>query len=285
MRLDHRLLSEIKGTIESGYYERNGPTRREKRSLCEAIDCAHAAAQLPLLLEVATALPESGLLRPSRQETGRLIDELAKTSPVAMSLWVEPKCHAGDLRWLGKELGAPILCKDWIIDPRQIVGGDAVLLCMPLIKFAGADIHALIEAAHEQDMEAVLEAFSPEQLALAKETEADIIAINNHGSNGSAPGAGHSGSPSPNGSWRGADVNTTVQMLSACKTGRPVISTQGITDPAQVRALISAGATALELAAAQACGPLAADHITTLRRAVLGKDPVLASVPEMTKGG
>lgn len=266
MRLDHQLLEEIKGTIESGYYERNGPIRREKRSLCESIDCAHSAGQLPLLLEVATALPESGLLRPTRQETGQLIEELAKALPVAMSLWVEPKCHAGDLRWLGKNLGVPILCKDWIIDPRQIVGADAVLLCMPLIKFAGADIHALIETAHEQDMEAVLEVFSPEQLAHAKETEADIIAINNHGPNGN-----------------GVDINTTVQMLSACKTGRPVISTQGITDPAQVRALISAGATALELAAAQACGPLAQDHITTLRRAVLGKDPVLASLPEITK--
>jgi len=258
MILDNQLLENIQATIGSGYYERNLPVRREKRSLVEAIEKTHASGQLPFLLEVCTAIPGGDLLRPTRNDISSLIDLLAQHRPTAFSLWVEPKFHAGDLRWLAKDKGVPILCKDWIIDARQIVGGDAILLNLPLVRFAGSDEHALVEAAHGQDMEVAIEVYTPEQLLHAKETEADILLINNYGSNGTV------------------DINTTVQMLVACRTGRPVISSQGIIEASQVRALVSAGATAIELAAKEACGPDAPEYIRSLCRAVLGRDPPAA---------
>lgn len=153
----------------------------------------------------------------------------------------------------------PLLCKDWIIDARQIVGGDAVLLKRSLIEFAHADEHALIEAAHEQDIEVVLEVRTPEQLQSAKASEADVIAINNHGANGHP-----------------ATINTTVQMLAAQKTGRPILSMHGIHSGADVRTLIMAGATGVELGAEFAREADAPARIIAMRRAVMGKDPVVA---------
>ncbi len=260
MRLDQNLLEDIRKTIASGYYERHAPARREKRSLAEAIEQAHAQGVLPLLLEVATAWPEQGLLLPSRQSAQELIEKLAGTAPAGLSFWVEPRFHAGDLRWLGQARPFPVLAKDWIIDARQMVGGDAVLLKAPLMQMAGADEHALMEAAHDADMEVVLEVYTSAQLTHAKATEADIIAINNNGANGG-----------------GADINTTVQMLASHRTGRPVISMHGIRTPAQVRTLLAAGAGAVELDAMLTRENDAPDRIAALKRAVLGKDPMSGS--------
>lgn len=256
MQLDEQLLGQIRQTVASGYYERLAPTRRERKSLADSIEKAHADGQLPLLLEVASAWPDTGLLLPTRERTEELLEQLAILDLTGLSVWVEPRFHAGDLRWLGRPMPMPLLCKDWVVDSRQIVGGDAVMLSRPLLEFAGADEHALIEAAHEQDIEVVMEVRTAEQLGHAKATEADIIAINNHGPNGGAPG-----------------INTTLQMLASHKTGRPVISTYGIADAAQVRALLVAGASAVELSARQAREDNILDTVRALRRAVLGKDP------------
>ncbi|MDE1797829.1 MAG: hypothetical protein KGH63_00295 [Candidatus Micrarchaeota archaeon] len=260
MKLTDELLAGIRGTIESGYYERRAPARREKKSLVEAIEKAHAGGQLPLLAEVATALPEQGLILPGRSSAGELIERLSRAAPAALSLWVEPRLHAGDLRWLAKASGCPVLAKDWVIDARQIVGGDAILLKAPLLAMAGADEHALMEAAHDQDMEVVLEVYTPEQWSHAKATEADIIAVNNHGPNGGGP-----------------DIAHTINLLAAHRSGRPIISMQGIRTPAHVRALLMAGASAVEMEAALCRQDDALERIELLRRAVLGKEPMTVS--------
>ena len=253
------LLDDIRKTIDSGYYERLTTVRRERKSLCERLEAELNEGRLPLILEVAVAWPDSGLLLPNRTQAADLIDRLALLSPTAMSMWVEPRHHAGDLRWLAHEREFPIICKDLIIDARQIVGGDAVLLKRPLIKLAGANEHALIEAAHDLDLEVIMEVRTPEEMSGAKGTEADIIAIHNAGPNGHGP-----------------DINVSLQMLNANHTSRPVISTMGIRTPAQVRSLISAGASAVELDAPATGSAQAFELIDELKKAVGGWGPVRA---------
>ena len=251
------VLEDIRKTIDSGYYERLSMVRRERKSLCERLEAELNEGRLPLILEVAVAWPDSGLLLANRTEAADLIDRLALLSPTAMSVWVEPRHHAGDLRWLAHEREFPVICKDLIIDTRQIVGGDAVLLKRPLLKLAGADEHALIETAHDLDLEVIMEVRTTEEMTGAKASEADIIAIHNSGPNGHGP-----------------DINVSLQMLASNHTSRPVISTMGIRTPAQVRSLISAGASAVELDAPATGAPSAFELIDELKKAVGGKGPL-----------
>lgn len=273
MLFNPALLDDIRKTIDSGYYERLTPVRRERKSVCERLEQEIGEGRLPLILEVATAWPEKGLLLSNRNEAAALIDRLSLLAPAAMSMWVEPRHMAGDLRWLVREREFPIICKDLVIDPRQVVGGDALLLKMPLLKLAGADEHALIDAAHDLDMEVIMEVRTPEELSAAKAGEADIIAISN-----SCNGNGHAASSGPIRSAGVPDITVSLQMLGANHTNRPVISTMGIRTPAHVRALIMAGAAGVELDAQATGSPDAIELIGELKKAMNGKEP-----PKMEK--
>ena len=269
MLFNPALLDDIRKTIDSGYYERLTPVRRERKSVCECLEQELEEGRLPLILEVATAWPEKGLLLPNRTETAALIDRLALLAPAAMSMWVEPRHMAGDLRWLAQEREFPVICKDFVIDCRQVVGGDALLLKRPLLKLAGADEHALVDAAHDLDMEVIMEVRTSEELNAAKSGEADIIAI----SNSCAGGNGHAASGQAIRSAGVPDITISLQMLGANHTNRPVISTMGIRTPAHVRALISAGAAGVELDAQATVGPQAVELIDELKKAMNGKEP------------
>jgi len=256
MQLPPTLLSDIHNTILSGYYERLTPVRRERKSLSEILERELAEGRLPLILEVATARPGGRLLLPTRSQAGDMMDRLSVIAPTAMSIWVEPRHMAGDLRWLSRERSFPLISKDFVLDSRQIVGGDAILLSRSLLALAGVDEHPLIEAAHDLDMEVVLEVRTQDEMAQARQSEADVISIHNAGANGG-----------------GLDINTTLSLLSSHRTTRPVISSLGVHTPAQARQILTAGATAIELDAEVCASPSALDVIAGLKRAVNGKEP------------
>ncbi len=257
MNITLSLLSKIEATIESGYYERLAPAHRQRRSVAERIEAMHGEGKLPLLLEMKCADPMAGQLFPTRDGALRALLALGDIPLAAYSAWVEPKMHAGDLKWLRGEFSAPLIAKDCIISERQIVGGDAVLLSMPLLEAAGADSHRLIEFAHGRDFEVVLEAYTQEQFEAARKTEADVLAINNFGHNGSA------------------EISTTIDMLSRAKSGRPIISCEGISSPAHVRALLSSGASAIEVGPQVWSAKDGKARIGQLCKAVGGKGPPL----------
>ncbi|MFH1307125.1 MAG: hypothetical protein ABIH83_05750 [Candidatus Micrarchaeota archaeon] len=256
MKNVEEIIQSIKNTVESGYYERLAPARREKKSICEYIEKTQDEGTLPIIAEISTAWPQGGLLFPNRKKAGEMIDKLSTLYDLsAVDVWVEPKYHAGDLRWLSKKSPIPIIAKDWIIDSRQIVGGDAVILSMPLLNYAGVDFHELIEIAHEQDLEAVMEIKNAQELGEAKKSEADVILIDNIGPNGSD-----------------ADISITISTLLKNKTGRPVISANGISSAKDIRSLVVAGVNAIEMSAKQVCNGNFENELDILRKAIKGKE-------------
>lgn len=255
MEFSDDLIAKIRDMIESGYYQRLAPPPMEKKSLCERIEKMRAEGDLPIIGEVSTALPERGLLMPSRKYASGLIERIANSYGLcALDLWIEPREHAGDLRWLAKDLKIPLIHNDWIIDTRQVVGGDAVVLDVSLISYANSDLHELIDHAHENDMEAVVQVRNDNEMSEAKRSEADCIMINNY-ADGDA-----------------ADINTTINALKKNGTGRPVISAHGITGGKDVRALIVAGASAIEIEAQATCNGSFEKRIASARGALKGKE-------------
>lgn len=256
MLIDQKLIDSINATIESGYYERNPIRRAEKKSLSESLEKMHNEGRLPIIIEIKCADGRNGQYFSNRSGAIAALEGIGAFAPAAYSAWVEPRAHAGDVKWLSRELPVPVLAKDHYISERQYVGGDAIMLSMPLLAEAKADPHFLIETAHDLDMEVVMEVFTEEHLNAAKKTEADILAINNYGPNGSP-----------------ASVQTSIAMLKASGTGRPVISMEGITEPHHVRSLVGCGVTAIEVGPKVWASEFAASHLEQLSRAVGGRDP------------
>ncbi|MFA5108705.1 MAG: hypothetical protein WC492_04200 [Candidatus Micrarchaeia archaeon] len=254
MNLD-QIINGTRETINSGYYERLAPARTERKSLCEYIEKAQEEGILPVVAGVATAMPDIGLLLANRKVAGRLIEKLCVEHDIsAIDVWVEPRHHAGDLRWLAKELPIPIISRDWVIDSKQIVGGDAILLNLELMNAAQSDPHELIEVAHDLDCEVVLEVRNEEEFCEAKRSEADVIMINNR-------------------TDTGADISITIKALTRNKTGRPVISAHGINNAQDVRSLIVAGVNAVEMSEVHVCNGHFEQRLGVLKNAIYGKDP------------
>ena len=250
------LLQKIKEVIDSGYYQRLAPALRERKSLCERIEALQNEGEIAIISQISTAIPNVGLLMPSRKYASELIDRLANSYNLcALDLWIEPREHAGDLRWLAKDLSIPIIHNDWIIDPRQIVGADAVVLDISLINYASVDLHELIDCAHEKDIEVIAQIKNEDEMSDAKKSEADCIMINNFGM-----------------TQVNADVKTTIEALERNGTGRPVISAYGIKSAKDVRALVAKGVGAIEIEAQICCNGSFEKRVSLVRSALKGKE-------------
>jgi indole-3-glycerol phosphate synthase len=249
-------INTIQEIIGSGYYERLAPPNRERKSVCESIEKMQDEGKFPILAEIATALPSEGMLFSSRKSALSHIEKLCDYNLCALDLWLEPRFHAGDLRWLSKNFRMPVIARDYIISEKQIVGGDAVVLDFPLLNHANIDEHELMEAAHDLDLEVIAQVTNASELSDAKKSEADIIMINNSESNGN-----------------GADISITLKALTKNKTARPVISAHGINSAQDVRSLVVAGVNAVEMSARQSCNGSFEQKFNTIKNAIYGKTP------------
>jgi indole-3-glycerol phosphate synthase len=139
----------------------------------------------------------------------------------------------GKLKYL-EELRAsvslPLLCKDFIFDPIQIlaaraVGADAVLLIKAILE--PHLLVQLLEEAHSLGMACLVEIHNAEELARVLETDARIIGINNR-------------------DLRTFQVNldTTLELSSRIPPDRVTVSESGIRRHKDLQNLAAAGVDA-----------------------------------------
>lgn len=103
----------------------------------------------------------------------------------AISVLTEPDYFSGsiaDLAAVRAAVDLPILRKDFIIDERQVVesraiGADALLLIVAALEIS--QLEALLAAAREVGIAALVEAHDPAEAAIAVEVGADLIGVNN----------------------------------------------------------------------------------------------------------
>jgi indole-3-glycerol phosphate synthase len=125
----------------------------------------------------------------------------------------------------------PVLCKDFIIDPIQLlaaraVGADAVLLIVGVLD--DGELRALQALTTQLSMQAVIEVHSEEELERALRADAGIIGINNRDL-----------------TRMKTDRQTTVRLRSLIPPGRVVISESGIESRADVDELSRLGVDAV----------------------------------------
>jgi indole-3-glycerol phosphate synthase len=221
-----QIIYQVRRTIQSGYYDRYAPVRREKNSLVEIIEKNFQEGKITTIAEIVMA-DEKKLYFSTKKQVIEYIKKIDSKNYIdAIDLWIEPKIYSGDPRWLGVKINKITIVNDYIIDPAQMIAGDAIVLKYELIKQANVNLHKLIDFAHESDFETILEINDEKEFEEAKKTETDIILINN----------GQELTP-----------NKTIEILNKTKTTRPIIIKNGIFNEQDIRNLIKKDIKAIEI--------------------------------------
>jgi indole-3-glycerol phosphate synthase len=186
-----------------------------------------------LIAECKERSPSGGLLqRP--YDPVRLARRYAANGAAAISVLTEPEFFGGSLDHLQAVRAAvdvPVLCKDFIIDPIQILaaraaGADAVLLIVGVLD--DGTLRDLQAQATRLSMQAVVEVHSAEDVDRALRADARIIGINNRDL-----------------TTMKTERATTVRLRPLIPAGRVVISESGIESRADVDELRRCGVDAV----------------------------------------
>ena len=216
------FIEKAKENVASGYYSTNSnvePHERTRVSLRKKL----LSQPFSLIAEIKHASP-AGEYSFDNIDVGRTARDFYECGADAVSVVVEPQIFKGDLGNIPMVKNAapnlPVLFKDFVISDEQIsaalhYGADCILLVMKVADRLGLDINALIDAAHKNNLEVLLECYDSDEMKRAIDTGADILGINNRDL-----------------ATLKVDLNRTARILregSECGTiKKPVISESGI---------------------------------------------------------
>ena len=144
----------------------------------------HQPGKVALIAELKQASPSAGVIRKEQDIPGR-IKAYTKGGAAALSILTEENYFHGSPYLLEEARGLthlPLLRKDFIIDPYQIVesknlGADAILLIASLLP--GDLLRDFIAQAEAIGLETLVEAHDERDLERAVEAKAPVIGINN----------------------------------------------------------------------------------------------------------
>jgi indole-3-glycerol phosphate synthase len=175
-----------------------------------------------LIAECKQRSPSGGVLQ-APYDPAALARRYAANGAAAISVLTEPLFFGGapdDLQRVRAVVNAPLLCKDFIVDPVQLmtaraVGADAVLLIVAIL--ADAELASFHRLATDMRMAIIVEVHTPEELERALGIGARIIGINNRDLTRMT-----------------TDKATTARLLPLIPAGRLVISESGIESRADI---------------------------------------------------
>ena len=139
-----------------------------------------------LIAEVKKASPSRGLLLPDFDHL-KLAETYAVNGAAAISCLTDPRfqgelAHLREIKETGASQRAPVIRKDFIFDPYQIVesraaGADALLLIVSILE--PTQLKELLGLAQTYWMQCLVEVHDEGQLETAVNAGAEIIGINN----------------------------------------------------------------------------------------------------------
>lgn len=183
-----------------------------------------AFAQKPFIIaEVKAASPSEGDIVTDSDPAAIARDYVAGGAD-AISVLTDTRFFKGGfdvLQSIRAAVDAPLLCKDFIIDERQVrhartCGAD---MCLLIVKILPPERLSMLKRAIEDlSMQAVIEVQTADELETALAVDPKILLINNR-----------------NLSDFSVDAGTTAALLPDIPHDVRVITASGITDPAQVR--------------------------------------------------
>lgn len=155
--------------------------RDEKRSFISILE---KAKEVSIIAEFKRASPSKGDINPGidpRVQAKTYVESGAD----AVSVLTDTPFFKGsleDLKAVRTSIGAPILCKDFIIDPIQIdfaknAGADIILLIAAALN--DEQLHGFYQYALEKDLEVLMEVHNEEEAERVLKTGNNLIGVNN----------------------------------------------------------------------------------------------------------
>ncbi len=196
------------------------PQNRPKRSLRAAL--ARAGARF--ILEAKRRSPSAGDLRPAL-DAPAIVDAYAGIAD-AISVVTDAPFFGGSLELLADvraRTELPLLCKDFVVDPFQVVeaatyGADAVLLMLSVLDDATA--RAALSEARRLELDALVEVHDEAELERALALGAELVGINHRSFHDLS-----------------IDLGLTARLAPRVPPGVVLVAESGITGDADVRAL------------------------------------------------
>ena len=181
------FLSRLVDDLRRDLIERplpEGSLRARVRTAPEAraLDAALRGEGLQVVAEVKRSSPSAGAI--ADVDAGRQAEAYERAGAAAISVLTEPRHFGGslaDLRLARRASSIPLLRKDFVVHPAQVVesrveGADAVLLIAAVLD--DLELRDLLETAEDVGLQALVEAHSEAEIERAVGAGAAIVGVN-----------------------------------------------------------------------------------------------------------
>lgn len=184
-----------------------------------------------VIAELKRESPSAGPLNPD-MNAADMARSFAEGGAAAISVLTEPDHFKGSREDLeaATAAGLPVLRKDFILDELQVLesrawGADAVLL---IVRCVGDRLDILLQATHALGMDALVEVFNEQDLAIALDAGAPVIGVNHRDLETFE-----------------VDPERTAKLAPQIPDDVLLVGLSGVTEPSDVAALRAAGAGAV----------------------------------------
>jgi indole-3-glycerol phosphate synthase len=208
--------------------------RGEDRPFSEAL----VRPGLSVIAEFKRRSPSAGEISASAT-VAEQVGAYERGGAAALSVLTDERHFAGsleDLRAARAACGLPILRKDFIVDPYQLIeaaagGADAVLLIVRALE--EDELREMYEGARSLDLDCLVEVHDGDELERALRLDADVIGINNRNLDEGT-----------------VDVATTYELMPDVPAGKTVVAESGISARAELEELERVGVDAVLIGSA-----------------------------------
>lgn len=228
----------------------DGPISVTPRSISHAIESAEAAGNVPVIAELKPTSPTANYQREG--DPVELATAMVEGGAAALSVLTEPEHFGGSAESLSRIRAAvdvPVLRKDFVLEPGHldVVESDIILI---IVRFVD-DVHQMVRAAKERGFQVLVETHNAEEVAIAADTDADLIGINNRDL-----------------ASLSVDLTTFERVAETVPSDVTLVAESGMQTPADVRRMRAAGADAVLIGSAIMAG----EDVTETTRAFVGAE-------------
>jgi indole-3-glycerol phosphate synthase len=219
----HEEIAERRGRVPQAQLAEVAASADAPRGFAAALQAKVDAGLAAVIAEIKKASPSKGVLRADFRPA-EIARSYARGGAACLSVLTDVDFFQGSDAYLRQARAAcslPVIRKDFIVDPYQVVearaiGADCILLIAACLD--DARLHGLNEQAHELGMDVLIEVHDAAELARALRTGNRLIGINNR-------------------DLRTFEVSlqTTLELLEGIPGDRLVVTESGILGPQDVR--------------------------------------------------